>query len=719
MAKEKKASVIYEGNASQLVYAFPFDYLRKKFVKVEDIYTNITELTIGVDYTVEDKQVRLVKGIPLGHSVKIYRETPTVPLVEWQDASVLRSADMTLQELQLLHIQEEYNDHLNEELGVGESFAEQAKKAAEEAKNYKDIAIAGQLQADWNEEDIKAKSFVKNKPNINILIKTYDSVLDMKKDVSISEGMTIQTKGYYTVNDGGAGMYTIRKKQDSDVEENGCIKFLSNSMIAELIVANKTIYPEQLGAYGDGIHDDTNAIKSALKIGQKVVLTKDYYCTDLTLPQNIELVIDGKLNLNGTITINDSKISIRGNGTIKVNSSVAFLLYGTKEKACRNVRIKDLKIIGNQQNTCIAITNADDDKGAVVYVYIDCDIINFMYGVHSYSRYTNSSWFTSLAISGLIENCNRAVHFEWGGTGSYIKSIIQPCVDNPKSDDNPLVLLTSNCILDSMIWDIDSANNKKAIKITGRYNKINCPINSKYIDISGQAHNGIGYVTPYTEDAFLNVSSVCNNGNNSFPLHMSYDNSNDIGIMAGSNMVGLSVTPTTELQKVKHLLSGFSTQWYVPVTEDTQIILTFDFPQNVALRELFIAGEQMPDSVKFEYKDANGDFIALKTCKKDTDYLNISGQNNYAFWQFSYSNPSDYYTKFAYGVRMTLKANKPFFINRIYIGVSNVLFVNKNGDDIIANTLLLKSEDNYYALTVNKDGTLVANKKNSEANNHV
>lgn len=110
MAKEKKASVMYEGNASQLVYAFPFDYLRKKFVKVEDIYTNITELTMGVDYTVEDKQVRLVKGIPLGHSVKIYRETTTAPLVEWQDASVLRSADLSLQEVQLLHLAEETAD---------------------------------------------------------------------------------------------------------------------------------------------------------------------------------------------------------------------------------------------------------------------------------------------------------------------------------------------------------------------------------------------------------------------------------------------------------------------------------------------------------------------------------------------------------------------------------------------------------------------------------
>jgi hypothetical protein len=110
LAKERKASVMYEGNASQLVYAFPFDYLRKKFVKVEDIYTNITELTMGVDYTVEDKQVRLVKGIPLEHSVKIYRETTTAPLVEWQDASVLRSADLSLQEVQLLHLAEETAD---------------------------------------------------------------------------------------------------------------------------------------------------------------------------------------------------------------------------------------------------------------------------------------------------------------------------------------------------------------------------------------------------------------------------------------------------------------------------------------------------------------------------------------------------------------------------------------------------------------------------------
>lgn len=107
MATRRKAVVIYDGNASQSTYAFPFDYLRKAFVKVEDISTFIKELEYGTDYTVTDKEITLVNPIATGHSVKIYRETTTDPLVEWQDASVLRATDMSLQEIQLLHIVEE------------------------------------------------------------------------------------------------------------------------------------------------------------------------------------------------------------------------------------------------------------------------------------------------------------------------------------------------------------------------------------------------------------------------------------------------------------------------------------------------------------------------------------------------------------------------------------------------------------------------------------
>ena len=113
MAKERKASVIYEGNGTQQTFSFPFDYLRKAFIKAEIIESsNIIELEQGKDYSITDKELTLNSGVSVatGKLLKIYRETTTEPLVEWQDASILRSADLSLQEVQLLHLAEETAD---------------------------------------------------------------------------------------------------------------------------------------------------------------------------------------------------------------------------------------------------------------------------------------------------------------------------------------------------------------------------------------------------------------------------------------------------------------------------------------------------------------------------------------------------------------------------------------------------------------------------------
>lgn len=115
MSSERKATITYIGDGTQTIYAFPFDYLRKAFVKVQDIAgDNINELTLGTDYSISDKQVSLLNPIPSGDHLKIYRSTTTEPLVEWQDASVLRSADLSLQEVQLLHLSEETLDRVQE-----------------------------------------------------------------------------------------------------------------------------------------------------------------------------------------------------------------------------------------------------------------------------------------------------------------------------------------------------------------------------------------------------------------------------------------------------------------------------------------------------------------------------------------------------------------------------------------------------------------------------
>lgn len=605
---------------------------------------------------------------------------------------------------------------IDEAKGLAEETATNAQEAKQAAAEIKTIYNSGGLTpitdlAGSIGTALKRWGYIfANKVFAMNLPIVYKSVAEMKADRLLSAGMTACTLGYYSPNDGGAGTYIIRAKAESDVDDGGSLHELVNGNVAELVVENGTVCPEQFGAKGDGVSDDTSAIEAAIQFCSNVVLIKKYSCGALTLPKDCSITVKGEINLNGTININKPKIAIKGNGTIKINSQIGFLLYGTSTDGCRDVTFQDVKIIGNQKNTCIAITNTND-KGYVVYVYVNCTIRNFTYGVHSYSTHSNKAWFTSISINGVIENCNRAVHFEWGGTGSYIKSIIQPCVDNPKSDDEPLILIGSNCILDCMIWDIDSANNKKAIKITGKNNKINCPINFKHICVANVSVDDAGYITPYRNNLF-NISSSYANGNNTVPVIMPYDNSNDICLMAGNNTVDLSVSPNAQLTNVKNLLSGSTTSWYVDGANFPLITLTFDFPDMVALREIVVSGETMPDSIKFEYKNNNKEFIELKTCTQHIDYESGFGSNNYAFWQYQYNTSTNYDSKYAYGVRITINASSAYKLNRLYIGVPNILFVSKNGDDIIANTLLLKSGDSYYKLQVNDAGVVSASKVN-------
>lgn len=64
----------------------------------------------GTDYSVEDRQLTLSKAVAKDSLLKIYRETTTETIVSWNDASVLRAKDMSIQEVQLLHLAEETAD---------------------------------------------------------------------------------------------------------------------------------------------------------------------------------------------------------------------------------------------------------------------------------------------------------------------------------------------------------------------------------------------------------------------------------------------------------------------------------------------------------------------------------------------------------------------------------------------------------------------------------
>lgn len=101
----------YEGGRHE--YSIPFPYLEKAFVKCK---LNDKELTINVDYEVEGSTLTLYRDTQTTDVIKIYRQTITDRLVKFHDGSVLREADLTMLQLQLLHVIEEKGDFTITEL---------------------------------------------------------------------------------------------------------------------------------------------------------------------------------------------------------------------------------------------------------------------------------------------------------------------------------------------------------------------------------------------------------------------------------------------------------------------------------------------------------------------------------------------------------------------------------------------------------------------------
>ena len=109
---------------------------------------------------------------------------------------------------------------------------------------------------------------------------TFDSVAELKLATNLTADSYAQTYGYYTVNDGGRALYKIRTKTEADViDEGSLVAVYDNTLVAELIY-DDYVKPEQFGAYGDGVHDDSTAIINAIACSDvEGNLNKTYYVT--------------------------------------------------------------------------------------------------------------------------------------------------------------------------------------------------------------------------------------------------------------------------------------------------------------------------------------------------------------------------------------------------------------------------------------------------------
>ena len=279
IASYTNVSVTYTADGVQTVFSFPFDYLRKAFVYVEE--NSETVLEQGVDYTVDSKTVVFPSAPAEGTVLRIYRETSTTRLVSWADASVLRASDMTVQQVQELHILEEQEYWIKENAivrngtqwdakgfpikNVGDPVddkdaatkeyiddtyetvkgklddlddaieaAEDAQEAAEDAQEAaEDAQEAAEDAADKAEEildEIAERSAL-----------WFNTVADMKASEELIPGSFAGTKGYYSLNDGNGASYTIRVAEVGETGDDEDTILLDNGNIAERIKSRSDI----------------------------------------------------------------------------------------------------------------------------------------------------------------------------------------------------------------------------------------------------------------------------------------------------------------------------------------------------------------------------------------------------------------------------------------------------------------------------------------------
>ena len=100
--------VVYPGDGVTRQFTVPFDYLNRTFVRV---YLKDIEKTQGTDWSfISPTVIECAVAPTAGETLTIRRVTSPNRIVDFKDASVLRSLDLNTSQLQVLHIAEEAKD---------------------------------------------------------------------------------------------------------------------------------------------------------------------------------------------------------------------------------------------------------------------------------------------------------------------------------------------------------------------------------------------------------------------------------------------------------------------------------------------------------------------------------------------------------------------------------------------------------------------------------
>lgn len=160
---------------------------------------------------------------------------------------------------------QDMTDVINNNATLEEEYIEKFNELKSYVENYFDnLDVQEEInnKLDAMVEDGTLQDLINNylQPNVTW---TFDTVADMKASTNLVSGGYAQTLGYHSLNDGGAALYYIDTTGTAD---EASIIAIGDTLKAHLCEKGE-INPIQFGAYGDGTHDDADALNACFLYG--------------------------------------------------------------------------------------------------------------------------------------------------------------------------------------------------------------------------------------------------------------------------------------------------------------------------------------------------------------------------------------------------------------------------------------------------------------------
>lgn len=279
------------------------------------------------------------------------------------------------------------------------------------------------------------------------LQRNFETVEAMTNANYLALGNIANTLGYHTSDDGGAASYIIT--QDGTADGYNVIA-LDNGLYANLVYTGNWTF-EMFGAYGDGTHDDTSAITTALE-----------YIEALTSDITIQEIQGYGTYFHNGFTVHPNRISII-HATF-LNNSNPIVINASNEQAGLYRDIAGLsQCTINNVSSNSSHTGIEFGSNAGKAMLDRCVINNFNIGVY----FSNGGYASE--ISGCqIRGCVTCIEYDKGSDAGELNKIKNSTIFNSTNG----VVINKACTLSVINSSFDYL--AKAFSISQNNTAITC-----------------------------------------------------------------------------------------------------------------------------------------------------------------------------------------------------------------------------------------------------